>query len=123
MNKLSPRKINELDYITGKVIREFKSMQELTEFHDVAQKSVDYAIKNNKGYMPRKKLRFVYGAEKEIIRKVEQIDYFTGEHIEVYNSANAAALDNFLDAHSLRVALKNNKGMIHKKQLRFRYVD
>lgn len=120
---MGPRKINELDYITGEVIGEFASMRELTEFHDVAQKSVDYAMKKNQGYMHRKKLRFAYGSEKEIIRKVEQLDYYTGESIEVYNSANAAALDNFLDAHSLRVALKNDKGMIHKKQLRFRYVD
>lgn len=120
---MGPRKINELDYVTGEVIRVFNSIREATDFHNIDHMGIHYAIKKNGGYMPIKKLRFEYASEAEVIRKVEQLDYETGECIEVYNSANAAALDNFLTPYSIRLALNKNNGILHKKQLRFRYVD
>ena len=116
------RKVKELDFETGELIRTFNSIQEACDFHDIERPSIYNALVNQKGRMLRKKLRFEYVGE-YIIRKVRQLDYDTGEEIEVYNSAEAAAHDNFVDPKRIREALRMQNGCIHSKQLRFEYVE
>ena len=54
---------------------------------------------------------------------VVQLDYDTGEEIEVYESLNKAAHDNYIDPASLYYALNKAGGYLHTLQLRFKYLD
>ena len=116
------RKINELDYITGEVIRMFATIQMACDTHGIERNSIYNAINHRDGYMHQEKLRFAYVGAYEM-KKVRQLDYDTGELIEVYNSAEAAADDNFIVPKALREALRLRNGYIHSKKLRFEYVN
>ena len=116
------RKLNELDYRTNEVIHTFDSVDDACRKHNINPRSIYNALVNGNGYIHKKQLRFEYVGIYEI-RKVQQLDYETGEVIETYRSAQAAAEDNFVDSQRLRYALRNKDGIIHKKKLRFKYLD
>lgn len=122
-----PRKMKELDYYTGELIREFKSMRELSDFHDIDLVSVRYAMLQNDGYMHRKKLRFEYADSNfpttRVIKRVRQVDFITGEEIEIYKSVEEAAEDNFIAPEKLREVLRLRDGCMKLKELKFEYVD
>ena len=123
-----PRKMNELDYETGEVIRTFNSMQQVADYHDISINALIYALVRKDGYMLRKKLRFAYVDNKRIEnprdkRKVRQLDYYTGEEIEIYETAEEAAEDNFISPTTLREVLRLRDGCMKLKKLKFEYVD
>lgn len=55
-------------------------------------------------------------------KKVRQLDYYTGEEIEVYPSIKDAAYDNYVDPVTLSRYLRDKKGLVDYKKLRFEYV-
>lgn len=55
-------------------------------------------------------------------KKVRQLDYYTGEVIETYNSIREAARDNFCDITSVQKALWSRNGVMPLKELKFEYV-
>lgn len=120
---MKPRAINQLEYTTGETIKMFSSVSEVEKLYNIDGTSIRYAIKNNNGRIVKKKLRFEYAEPLGVIRKVVQLDYITNEVIEVYNSVNQASIDNFISPCSIRIALAKNNGILHRKKLKFKYLD
>ena len=56
-------------------------------------------------------------------RKVVQIDYYTGEVIEVYDSVEAAAYDNWLQYASILKALNHRGGRLSKRKIAFKFKE
>lgn len=56
-------------------------------------------------------------------RKVMQLDYYTGEKVEVYNSLKEAAEDNFILPGTLCDALREQGGIMKIKKLMFKYMN
>lgn len=54
--------------------------------------------------------------------KVKQLDYDTGELIDIYSSTEEAALDNYLNERALLKALKCKNGRLKDKKLLFAFV-
>ncbi len=54
-------------------------------------------------------------------KKVKQLDYFTGELVEEYNSISDAAYDNWLNERTVYKALNKRNGFIHSLSLRFEF--
>lgn len=119
------RRMNLLDYETGKVINTYGSVKELLEDLGIFRANVNEAIIKNNGKMPSKKLRFAYadGPNKPLCHyRVAQIDYDTDEIIEKYDNAELAAEDNFVNAKTIRNAIRNRGGYIKSKRLKFKYI-
>ncbi len=57
------------------------------------------------------------------IQPVRQLDYESGEKIFDYDSIAEAAEDNYLDRDELSKALRLFDGYIHKRELRFMYIN
>lgn len=55
-------------------------------------------------------------------KKVRQIDYVTGQELEIYDSITDAANDNFITFDLLSHALRLRNGVMRYKKLRFEYV-
>ena len=87
------RKLNQLDYETGEVVRTFSSLSEACDEFGISLSNICNAIEKKNGVMPIKKLRFEYAEERvnNTKRKVRQLDYETGELIEIYNNMEEAA--------------------------------
>lgn len=120
-----PRKLNELDYASGEFIRCFDSLSQAADFHNISTMNIWTSITKNNGRMNNLKLRFQY-AEDYIQRtqcKVKQLDYYTGEEIEIYNNLEEAALDNFVSVRYLRDAMDKRNGYMRVKKLRFEYIE
>lgn len=56
-------------------------------------------------------------------KKIRQLDYETGEEVEVYNSITEAAEDNWMRIDVLSEALRKKNGVLKEKKLRFEYVN
>lgn len=56
-------------------------------------------------------------------KKVRQLDYETGEVIEVYETITEAARDNWMEYNVLSEVLRTQNGIMRKRCLRFEYVD
>lgn len=62
--------------------------------------------------------------KKGVRRKVTQLDYDNpNEVIEVYDTIQDAANDNWLTVECLRTTLKQKNGVFTKRKLRFKYTD
>lgn len=118
------RKLNQLDYETGKVIRTFSSLSEACDEFGISLYNIWHAIEKKNGVMPIKKLRFEYAEERvnNTKRKVKQLDYETGELIETYNNMEDAASDNFISVKALRKALSKRSGYMPVAKLRFEFI-
>lgn len=55
-------------------------------------------------------------------KRVRQVDFYTGEFIDEYESISEAARDNFLKVDSLQKALKKNNGRMAYKELKFEII-
>lgn len=55
-------------------------------------------------------------------RKLNQLDYETGELIETYNNMEEAASDNFISVKALRKALSKRDGYMIVAKLRFEFI-
>ena len=118
------RKVNQLDYETGKVIRTFSSVREACDTFGINAPNIWHAIEKNKGIMPIKKLRFEY-AEGRIYktkRKIRQLDYDTGELIDTYDNIENAAIDNWVSLKALEKAMKYRNGYMTVAKLRFEFI-
>ena len=118
------RKLNQLDYETGEVVRTFSSLSEACDEFGISLSNICNAIGKKNGVMPIKKLRFEYAEERvnNTKRKVRQLDYETGELIETYNNMEEAASDNFISLKALRKALSKRDGHMPAAKLRFEFV-
>lgn len=118
------RKLNQLDYETGKVIRTFSSLSEACDEFEISLSNIWHAIEKKNGVLPIKKLRFEYAEERvnNTQRKVRQLDYETGEVVETYNNMEEAALDNFISLKALRKALSKREGYMPVAKLRFEFI-
>ncbi len=118
------RKLNQLDYETGEVVRTFSSLSEACDEFGIRLSNICNAIEKKNGVMPIKKLRFEYAEERvnNTKRKVRQLDYETGELIETYNNMEEAASDNFISLKALRKALSKRDGHMPAAKLRFEFV-
>ncbi len=118
------RKLNQLDYETGKVIRTFSSLSEACDEFGISFSAIWYAIEKKKGVMPTKKLILEYAEERvnDSKRNIRQLDYETGELIETYNNMEEAASDNFISVKALRKALSKRDGYMTVAKLRFEFV-
>ncbi len=118
------RKLNQLDYETGEVVRTFSSLSEACDEFGISLSNICNAIEKKNGVMPIKKLRFEYAEERvnNTKRKVRQLDYETGELIETYNNMEEAASDNFISLKALRKALSKRDGHMPAAKLRFEFV-
>ena len=118
------RKLNQLDYETGKVIRTFSSLSEACDEFGISLSNICNAIEKKNGVMPIKKLRFEYAEERiyKTKRRIRQLDYDTGELIEIYENIETAALDNWVSFKALENAMKCRNGYMTASKLRFEYV-
>lgn len=118
------RKVNQLDYETGKVIRTFSSVREVCDTFGINAPNIWHAIEKNNGIMPVKKLRFEY-AEGRIYktkRKIRQLDYDTGEFVGEYDNIETAAIDNCVSLKALEKAMKYRNGYMPVAKLRFEFI-
>ena len=118
------RKVNQLDYETGKVIRTFSSVREACDTFGINAPNIWHAIEKNNGIMPVKKLRFEY-AEGRIYktkRKIKQLDYDTGEFVGEYDNLETAAIDNCVSLKALEKAMKYRNGYMPVAKLRFEFI-
>ncbi len=118
------RKVNQLDYETGKVIRTFSSLKETCDVFGTSAPNIWHAIEKNKGLMPIKRLRFEYAEDRiyKTKRRIRQLDYDTGELIEIYENIETAAFDNWVSFKALEKAMKCRNGYMTASKLRFEYV-
>ena len=56
-------------------------------------------------------------------KKVIQLDYYTGDIIETYESISSAADDNFVTRDFLSKCLNHGDGKLNNKKLWFRFKD
>lgn len=121
------QKVSQLEWTTGKVIAIYNSVSEASEENGlISDTPIRKAFIRKTDTLNKYKLRFRYykdGDELEMARhkKIRQVDYYTGEEIEVYNSITEAAWDNWLCYETLSDALRKCNGMINSKKLRFEY--
>lgn len=122
------RRINQLDFKTGKIIKTFDSLREASETNNVEIVSISVALRKRDGLMPLKRIRFEYAAEdtpknSNVAKKVRQRDYYTNEVIAVYKSMTEAAFDNFTSTSTIKNAIDKHKGYMHIRKLKFEYVN
>ena len=55
-------------------------------------------------------------------KRIKQVDYYTREEIEVYESMAIAAFDNYITERAISFAINHNDGKIDNKELRFEVV-
>ena len=55
-------------------------------------------------------------------KKIRQVDYYTNEEIEVYDSVSKAAYDNFIDVNYLLRVMRKSGGIVERQKLKFEYV-
>lgn len=55
------------------------------------------------------------------MKKVVQIDYYTGEYIDEYNSIKEAAEDNYISTASISKTLNRGDGKLNKLKLAFKF--
>lgn len=121
------QKVSQLEYTTGEVIAIYNSVLEASELNGFeSDAAIRKAFRLYKGVLKKYMLRFRYykeGDEVEMARhkKVRQLDYDTGEEIEVYNSITEAAWDNYVGYETLAEALRKKCGILSEKKLRFEY--
>lgn len=119
------RRLNQLDFETGEVVETYGSMKEALEKFGLFRVDVTNAIVKNNGKLNNKHLRFAYadGPNKPLCHyRVAQVDYDTDEIIEKYDDAELAAEDNFVNAKTIRNAIRNRGGYIKSKRLKFKYI-
>lgn len=118
------RKVNRLNYDTGEIIETFNSVSEANSKFNLRKSDIWYSIKTQNGLIPSKKLRFEYAEDRinNTKRNVRQLDYETGEVIEIYNNMEEAALDNFISLEALKKALSKRDGCMPIVKLRFEFV-
>lgn len=118
------RKLNQLDYETGEVIRTFSSLSEACDEFEISLSNIWHAIEKKNGVLPIKKLRFEYAEERvnNSQRKIRQLDYETGEVVDTYNNMEDAASDNFISVKALRKALSKRQGYMPVAKLRFEFI-
>lgn len=56
-------------------------------------------------------------------KKVRQLDFETGEEINVYSSISEAARDNWIECCYLSHVLNYKNGIFRNRRLRFEYVN
>jgi hypothetical protein len=118
------RKVNRLNYDTGEIIETFNSVSEANSKFNLRKSDIWYSIKTQNGLIPSKKLRFEYAEERiyKTKRRIRQLDYDTGELIEIYENIETAALDNWVSFKALENAMKCRNGYMTASKLRFEYV-
>ena len=52
-------------------------------------------------------------------KKVAQIDYYTSELIEVYDSIRDEAIDNFMSPNTVYICLRNRNGKYERRKIAF----
>lgn len=52
-------------------------------------------------------------------KRIAQLDYDTGELIEIYESVTAAAWDNYTDCSTIKKAIRIKNGKMKQRKLRF----
>lgn len=55
-------------------------------------------------------------------KRIAQLDYYTGELIEIYESVSAAAWDNYTDCSTIKKAIRTKNGKMKLRQLWFEEV-
>lgn len=118
------RKVNRLDYDTGEILETFNSVSEANSKFNLRKSDIWYSIKTQNGLIPIKKLRFEYAEERiyKTKRRIRQLDYDTGELIEIYENIETAAFDNWVSFKALEKAMKCRNGYMTASKLRFEYV-
>lgn len=118
------RKVNRLNYDTGEILETFNSVSEANSKFNLRKSDIWYSIKTQNGLIPIKKLRFEYAEERiyKTKRRIRQLDYDTGELIEIYENIETAAFDNWVSFKALEKAMKCRNGYMTASKLRFEYV-
>lgn len=52
-------------------------------------------------------------------KRIAQLDYYTNEVIEIYESMSAAAWDNYTDCTTIKRVIENSNGEMRQRKIKF----
>ncbi|MDA3731635.1 NUMOD1 domain-containing DNA-binding protein [Niameybacter massiliensis] len=119
------RKFNQLDYVTGEVIKTYSSIKEALEEHKIDRARLHKMLADNDGKFDKRHLRFAYGdgSNRPIKRYgIAEIEDGTNKIIKQYARIEEAAEAHYISEKTIRNAIAYNGGYVKTLGVSFRYI-